>query len=128
MRPPLREAAVTVPPVPAEYAMPVWRILRDQLARHRADGAQIPPALAAWLDQLRAVALAQLIPLPDIPAPLPDISADCVYVSTDRVAGLLEVTDRHARRLMAEAGHRQPRRGLWRSQDAAALVAARKRR
>ncbi|NUW33420.1 hypothetical protein HTZ77_18575 [Nonomuraea sp. SMC257] len=118
---------VVAPPVPVEYAMPVWRILRDQLARHRANGAQIPPGLARWLDELRAAALAQAITPSGHPSPqLPDIGADCDHISTDRLAGLLDVTDRHARRLMTEAGHRQVRRGVWRAQDAAALVASRR--
>ncbi|MBF8187307.1 hypothetical protein ITP53_16520 [Nonomuraea sp. K274] len=114
--------------VPAEYAMPVWRILRDQLARHRAAGAQVPPGLAVWLDDLRAAALAQaLTPSGHDSARPPDIPASSMYVSTDRAAGLLDVTDRHARRLLTGHGYRQPRRGLWRAQDVAALIAARRR-
>ncbi|MFI6788616.1 hypothetical protein ACIBG4_14930 [Nonomuraea sp. NPDC050383] len=125
---PPQPGRVAAPPVPAEYAMPVWRILRAELARHRAAGAQVPPGLAAWLDQLRAAALTQAIPPSGHPpAPPPDIGADCEHVSTDRLAGLLDVTDRHARRLMTEAGYRQTRRGAWRAADAAALVAARRR-
>lgn len=114
--------------MPGEIAEGVWLVLRAYFARHRANGGRVHPAAARFVDDLRAAALAQVIPPSGHgPAPLPDIGASSMYVSTDRVAGLLEVTDRHARRLMADAGHRQPRRGLWRAQDAAALVAERRR-
>lgn len=115
-------------PVPAEIAEPVWRLLRAEFARHRADGGRIHPAAARFLDELRAAALAQVIaPSGHRASPLPDISPDCDQVSTDRLAGLLDVTDRHARRLMTKAGHRQVRRGMWRAVDATALVASRRR-
>ncbi|MDX3099695.1 hypothetical protein [Nonomuraea angiospora] len=106
----------------------MWLHLRDFYARHRAAGGRIPPAAADFLDELRAYVYAQLTTVPDIPAPVADIPSGCDHVSTDRVAGLLDVTDRHARRLMTGHGFRQARRGMWRAEDAAALIAARKGR
>lgn len=114
--------------VPGEIAEGIWLVLRAYFARHRANGGRVHPAAATFLDDLRAAALAQVIPPsgPDT-APVADIGASSGQVSTDRLAGLLAVTDRHARRLMTKAGHRQVRRGMWRAVDAAAVVAARRR-
>lgn len=114
--------------VPAEITGPVWLVLRAWRDRHRANGGQLHPAAARFLDDLRAAALAHVIaPSGHDPAPVPDIGADCDHVSTDRLAGLLDVSDRHARRLMVAGGYQQTRRGVWRAEDAAALVAARRR-
>ncbi|MGW3352572.1 hypothetical protein ACWDA3_55565 [Nonomuraea rubra] len=117
------------PPIPAELARPLWLHLRAFYHRHHAAGGHIPPTAAAFLDDLRAYVAAQVItPSGHASAPVADIGASSPYVSTDRAAGLLDVTARHTRRLMIGHGFRQPRRGLWRAQDVAAVVAARKRR
>lgn len=126
---PQAPGGVPVPPeIPAELARPLWEHLRAFYASHRAAGGHIPPVAAAFLDQLRAYVAAQLEPpVADIPAPSADMGASSPYVSTEAVAVNLRVTTRHARRLMAAAGHTQPWRGVWRAEDVAAVVAARRR-
>lgn len=127
--PPSEHGGVAMPPpIPSELARPLWLHLRAFYASHRAAGGHIPPVAARFLDQLRAYVAAQLEPpVADIPAPRPDMGASSRYVSTEAAAIRLRVTSRHARRLMAAAGHRQPWRGVWRAEDVAAVVAARRR-
>ncbi|MFC7382850.1 hypothetical protein [Sphaerisporangium rhizosphaerae] len=117
---------VVVPPALAE---PIWRTLRAALARHRADGGHLAPGLAELLDELRAAALAHTLAQasghrPLIPA---DIGSSCDQVHTDRLAGLLGVTPRHARRVARAAGYHQPRRGWWLRADVDHLIADRRR-
>ncbi|MBD2897254.1 hypothetical protein amrb99_62130 [Actinomadura sp. RB99] len=121
--------------LPGAVCGPFWRVLRDYLARHRADGGQVPPNVAAALDALRAAHLAHLVETtanepartdgPNIGA---SSAADSGPVRTGDLAARLGVTEQHARRLARRAGVTPVSRGLWAAQDAAALVAARRGR
>lgn len=110
--------------LPASVCHPLWLAIRAQLARHRANGGRIRPEVAAALDALRAASLAHL----SAPGPIPRTPADIEsgstreLVTTDQLAGRLEVTPRHARRLAAAAGIKPAARGLWHRDDAAHLA------
>lgn len=120
-------AAAVAVVVPADLAGPVWRLLRAEVARRGVDGGRVRPGVARLLEELRAAALAHVITSGQDRRSSADMGASSEYVSTARVAELLGVTDRHARRLLTDAGYRQARRGVWRAADAAAMVAARRR-
>lgn len=112
--------------VSAELAGPVWRLMRGELDRRRVDGGgRVRPEVVRLLEELRAAALQHEIGRGHRPRPVADIGASCEHVSTARAAGLLQVSDRHVRRLMAGSGYRPVRRGVWRAADVAALAAAR---
>ncbi|MBO2456554.1 hypothetical protein [Actinomadura violacea] len=121
--------------LPAAVCGPFWRVLRAYLARHRADGGQVAPDVAAALDVLRAAHLAHLVETTanePVRADGPNIGAssatDSGPVRTGDLAARLGVTEQHARRLARRAGVTPVSRGLWAAQDAAALVAARRGR
>ncbi|WP_433138716.1 hypothetical protein ACQPZ8_37460 [Actinomadura nitritigenes] len=117
--------------LPAEVCYPLWRILRGWSDRHRADGGQLRPELVAALDALRAAGLTHLGDVrvnghpqrtsADIP---PSSPRD---LTTGEMATALRCTERHARRLAAEAGITSATRGRWRRDDVAELVATRRR-
>lgn len=116
--------------IPASLVGPLWRFVRDHLDRRRRNGAAVRPGETAFRDALRAAYLAQLQasghPLPGSP----DISPSSDHrtrtgpdlIRTDDLAARMGVTPRHARRTARAAGYSQPRRGWWRTEDAAALV------
>ncbi|MFC6577559.1 hypothetical protein [Planomonospora parontospora] len=115
--------------IPAPLCGTVWRTLRGALARHRADGGHLAPGVAELLEELRAAALTHTLEASGhSTTQVPDISASSGEVHTDRLAGLLGCTDRHARRVARAAGLKQTRRGYWAAADVAALEAARRRR
>lgn len=122
--------------VAAALVGPLWRFLRDHLDRRRRNGGTVHPDEVAFRDRLRAAYLAQLQPSGHPLSGVPDIAPPSDHrtrtgpelVRTAQLADALGVTDRHARRLARAAGLVQPRRGWWRTEDAAALAAARTRR
>jgi hypothetical protein len=114
--------------LPAAVCYPLWRAVRAQLDRQRADGGRVRPEIAAAVDALRAAALHSMSangPAPRTPA---DTGAPSTrgLVTTDQLAARLGVTARHARRLAARAGLKPAARGLWRPDDAAYLTRTRK--
>ncbi|MUN38988.1 hypothetical protein [Actinomadura litoris] len=116
--------------LPASVCEPLWRVLRAELARHRADGGRVRPDVAAALVALRAAGLAYVSANGLTARTSSDIGAsspsDAALVTTGGLAGRLGVSERHARRLARQAGIAPAGRGLWLAEDAAALVAARR--
>ncbi|MBT2207024.1 hypothetical protein [Actinomadura sp. NEAU-AAG7] len=117
--------------LPGSVCEPLWRVLRAELARHRADGGRVRPDVAAALDTLRAAAMAHLSASGHAARTLADIGAssprDKALLTTGEMATALGVCDRHARRLAATERIAPAARGLWRADDVAALVAARRK-
>lgn len=116
--------------LPAAVCDPLWRVLRAELARHRANGGRVRPDVASALDALRAAALAHLSAHGRPARTTADIGASSPHekpmLTTGEMATLLGCTERHARRLAA-AEHIEPAaRGLWHRDDVAALAAARR--
>lgn len=123
--------------VPASLVGPLWRLLRQHLTDRARNGATVRPDEAAFRDTLRAAYLDQLQATSGHPIPsFPDMTPSSDHrtrtgpalVRTAQLADALGVTDRHARRMARAAGLVQPRRGWWRADDAAALIAARRNR
>lgn len=117
--------------LPAEVCHPLWLALRAQLARHRADGGQVRPEVAAALDALRAAGLEHLTSPNGHPERTSaDIEALSTrdLVTTEELAGRLGVTGRHIRRLAAQQGVTAAARGLWHPEDAEHLSRLRKDR
>ncbi|MGW7361989.1 hypothetical protein ACWGI8_00825 [Streptomyces sp. NPDC054841] len=116
--------------LPAEVCHPLWLALRAQLARHRADGGQVRPEVAAALDALRAAALTHLSANGHPERTPADISAPSTrrLVTTEELSGRLGVTGRHIRRLAAQHGVTAAARGLWHPEDAEHLARLRKDR
>lgn len=115
--------------LPGSVCDPVWRILRAELTRHRADGGKVRPEILAALDALRAAALAHVSAngLPERTSPDLDASSTVKpLLTTGDLATLLRCTERHARRLAAAAHIEPAARGLWHREDVAALAAARR--
>ncbi|MFF3452881.1 hypothetical protein ACFYXH_00885 [Streptomyces sp. NPDC002730] len=111
--------------LPAEVCHPLWLALRAQLARHRADGGQVRPEVAAALDALRAAGLEHLTSASGHAERTPaDIGAPSTraLVTTEELAGRLGVTGRHLRRLAAQHGVTAAARGLWHPDDAEHLA------
>lgn len=110
--------------LPAEVCHPLWLALRAQLARHRADGGQVRPEVAAALDALRAASLAHLSASGRTEQTSADIEAPSTrgLVTTEALASRLGVTDRHVRRLAAQHGITAAARGLWHADDAQHLA------
>lgn len=126
MTTPRRSAVIAAGGVflPAEVCHPLWLAVRAQLARHRADGGQIPPNIADALDALRAAALDHL----SMNGPTERTQADIEprstreLVTTEALANRLGVTGRHVRRLAAQHGVTAAARGLWHPDDAEHLT------
>ncbi|WP_165984208.1 helix-turn-helix domain-containing protein [Streptomyces sp. YIM 98790] len=114
--------------IPGPACFPLWQILRRELGRHRADGGQLRPDIAAALDALRAAAHAHMSAAgPDSRTPAADQAAcEQPLVTTAELAARLGVSDRHARRLAAASGIRPAARGAWHTTDADHLQATRK--
>ena len=122
--------------IPASLVGVLWRFLREHLSRRRRNGGVVHPGERALADALRAAYLAQLHscghPLPGFP----DMASSSDYrartgpelIRTDDLAARMGVSPRHARRMARAAGLVQPRRGWWRADDAAHLIAARRNR
>lgn len=116
--------------LPGAVCEPLWRVLRSELVRHRANGGRVRPDVAAALDALRAAALDHLS-ANGHPARTPaDIGASSpehkAHLTTGEMATKLGVTERHARRLARGEGIESAARGLWRAEDVAALTVARR--
>ncbi|MFI6895272.1 hypothetical protein ACIBM4_14260 [Streptomyces sp. NPDC050256] len=117
--------------LPAEVCHPLWLVLRQHLAGHRADGGQVRPEVAAALDALRAAGLNHLTAASPNGRPArtsADIGAGSTraLVTTEELGGRLGVTGRHIRRLAAQHGLTAAARGLWHPDDAAYLARLRK--
>lgn len=110
--------------LPAEVCHPLWLALRAQLARHRGDGGQVRPEVAAALDALRGAAQAHL----SAPGPVARTSEDSgassprELVRTEQLAARIGVTPRHARRLAARHGVTPAARNAWHPDDAEHLT------
>lgn len=108
--------------LPASACYPLWRAIRRELDRHRADGGRVPPDVADAVNALRAAGLTHISASangPDLRT-LTDIDAESARgpITTADLAGRLGVTDRHVRRLAAAEGIKPLARGLWRREDA----------
>jgi hypothetical protein len=115
---------------------PIWRILSTELRKRVADGGRVRPEIAEAVETLRLAASAYLATRMSGPghgsgtprdiAPLSDHDERERDLSTAHLAGLLRVSDRHARRLAAEHGlvptSTLPHR--WSRADATALIIA----
>lgn len=115
--------------LPAHACYPLWRAIRAQMDRHRADGGRVPPGVADAVNALRAAGLAHIATSasgPDLRT-FTDIDAESERgpVTTADLAGRLGVTDRHVRRLAAAEGIEPLARGLWRREDADHLATTR---
>lgn len=118
--------------LPGSVCDPIWRVLRAELDRRRADGGRVRPEVAEALNVLRAAALAHLTSATghaertreDIGASSPEQA----LITTDQLAARLGVTPRHARRIAEDEQVRPVARGLWHADDATALEVARTRR
>ncbi|MGW6456655.1 hypothetical protein ACWF94_12155 [Streptomyces sp. NPDC055078] len=110
--------------LPAAVCHPLWLALRAQLARHRRDGGMVRPEVAEALDALRAAALVHLSTYGHEPRTFADMSAGSTrgLLSTGQLAVRLGVTERHARRLAAQAGVTPAARNAWHPDDAQHLV------
>ncbi|WP_433361930.1 hypothetical protein ACQPZX_29405 [Actinoplanes sp. CA-142083] len=113
-------------------AEPVWRALRAEIERRRADGGMVRPEVAQALDALREAALRYLT---DANGPISRTSADIdpssaasasAVLPTSTLADHLGVSPRHVRRLAKVEGIAPLRRNQWAAEDAAALVARRR--
>lgn len=116
--------------LPAEVCHPLWLALRAQLVRHRADGGQVRPEVAAALDALRAAALDHLTSAdgqPERTSADIDASSTRALVTTEELSGRLGVTSRHLRRLAAQHGVTAAARGLWHPDDAEHLTRSRRK-
>jgi hypothetical protein len=128
MTPPEPAAAERPAVIPAAAALPIWRAVRAQMARHRAEGGHVRPEVAAALEELRAAALAHMC-VPGQPERTSGhAEARDRPVTTAELAARLGVTGFHVRRLAAAAGIRRVARGLWAPEDADRLTAQRKAR
>lgn len=113
--------------LPPAACYPLWNLLRQELARHRANGGRVRPEIADALTALRAAALAHVSANgPDVRT-FTDIDAESSRgpITTADLAGRLGVTDRHVRRLAEAEGIEPLARGLWRREDADHLTATR---
>ncbi|WP_371551703.1 hypothetical protein OG266_39480 [Streptomyces sp. NBC_00554] len=126
------DGSVTVPAIiaaggvylPAEVCHPLWLALRAQLAQHRAEGGRVRPEVAAAMDTLRAASLAHMSthgPTSRTPADI-ERPSDRELISTEQLAVRLRVSERHARRLAAQAGVTPAARNAWHPDDAQYLV------
>ncbi|MCX4972183.1 hypothetical protein [Streptomyces sp. NBC_00620] len=110
--------------LPAEVCHPLWLALRAQLMQHRAEGGRVRPEVAAALDALRAASQAHMSANGHSARTSVDIepSSDRELISTEQLAVRLRVTERHARRLAAQAGVTPAARNAWHPDDAQHLV------
>lgn len=110
--------------LPAEVCHPLWLALRTQLARHRAEGGTVRPDVAAALEALRAASLAHLSANGHPARTSVDIEplSNRELISTEQLAVRLGVSERHARRLAAQAGVTPAARNAWHPDDAQHLV------
>lgn len=110
--------------LPGHLAEPLWRVLRTEIGRRRADGGQVRPDMAQALDVLRAAAVAHMSAQGHDSRTLADMGAPCEekpLVSTSDLATRLGVTERHARRVARTEGVEPAGRNLWHRADVAAL-------
>jgi hypothetical protein len=128
MTPPEPPAAERPAVIPPAAALPIWRAVRAQMARHRADGGHVHPEVAAALEELRAAALAHMCAHRQPERTSGHAEPRDHLVTTAELAARLGVTGFHARRLAAAAGIHRVARGLWAPEDADRLTAQRKTR
>ncbi|MGW0630149.1 hypothetical protein [Streptomyces sp. NPDC002758] len=115
--------------LPAEVCYPLWHVLRDHLGRHRANGGRVRPEVAAALDALRAAGLTHMSAGGHEPPASADIrpSSDRELIRTEQLAVWLGVSERHARRLAAQAGVTPAARNAWHPDDVQHLVRTHRR-
>lgn len=113
----------------AHLAEPIWRALRAEIERRRADGGRVRPEVAEALDVLRAAAFSHLTdangPISRTSADIAACSAASAVVPTEAAADRLGVTERHFRRLAAAEGIASLGRNRWARTDVEALAARR---
>ncbi|MET7705448.1 hypothetical protein [Micromonospora sp. NPDC005413] len=114
--------------LPGHLAEPIWRTLREDIARRQRDGGRVRPEVTQALEVLRAAAMAHLSAhghdartFTDARPQLPPTP----LVTTADMATRLKVTERHARRIAHAEGVKPVARNLWDREDVAALVARR---
>lgn len=117
--------------LPGAVCERIWRVLHAHLAERRRTGGQVRPDIAATLDVLRAAALAHVSANGHIPRTSVDMAPSSpepdLLVTTAVLADRLGVSPRHARRIAHAEGIAPVGRGIWGREDAAALVARRRR-
>lgn len=117
--------------LPAEVCERVWRVLRYHLDERRRGGGQVRPEIVAALDVLRAAALAHVSANGHSPRTCADMGASSpepdLLVTTAVLADRLGVSPRHARRIAHAEGIAPVGHGIWAQEDAATLVARRRR-
>lgn len=113
--------------LPAAVCEPLWRVLRGEIARRRADGGKVRPEIAQTLDVLRAAAQAHLTANGHTARTYADIPAACEpeLLTTDDLAARLGVTPRHARRIAQREGVEPVARNVWDPTAVASLTARR---
>lgn len=116
--------------LPSAACHPIWLVLLEHAKKCKRNGISVLPDVEAAADEIRAAGFAHLGRTNSRNAGLvADIrpGSSRGHLTTGDLAALLEVCERHARRLARGAGVRSVSRGLWRREDAAALVAKRRR-
>lgn len=121
-------------PVEGEACEPIWRVLRDDIARRQRDGGQVRPAVARSVERLRKGAQdyltiqAMFVREHDsaLNANITPESMVSELVSTQELADRLRVTPTHARRLARDAGINAVARNAWRPADVDQLVLERR--
>lgn len=122
-------------PIEGEACEPIWRILREHIARQQRDGGQVRPAVQRALDQLRKTAqdhltLQAMFAREHAARPITNMTPESVMsdlVSTQEFADHLQITPTHARRLARQAGIEPAARNAWRATDVDALLAERRK-
>ena len=115
---------------------PIWRIVREEVARRQRDGGRLRPSVQRALDALRSGASAHLVMQqmfaaghasgPAANMPTESIPTTPDLVTTQAMADRLHCTPTHARRLAAAAGIEAVTTNAWRATDVDALVLERK--
>lgn len=118
--------------LPAEVCDPIWRVMREYLAKHERNGGRVRPEVRTALDAMRAAALAHLGTVDlrsseDAERRTPKIAGlSGQILTTGQMADSLGVTEQHARVLARQAGIAPVSRGRWLAEDVAALEVARR--
>lgn len=122
-------------PIEGEACEPIWRILRDYIARQQRDGGQVRPAVQRALDQLRKSAqdhltVQAMFAREHAARPITNTTPESGMsdlVSTQELADHLQITPTHARRLARQAGVEPAARNAWRATDVDALLVKRRK-
>lgn len=124
-RPPAALVAAGGVFLPGYLAMPIWRVMREDILRRERDGGRVRPEVAQALEVLRTAALAYTSARgPDLRTSV-DIAAESTpkrLLTTADLAARLRVSERHARRIAKAEGIEPTARNLWAREDVAALA------